>query len=757
MPSAPSSSRPSSKTVSTGLSVIAEDASCSSTSTGACLSSTVTDGSNQWHKYGYEGVHGNEYPRRRSDGKWVIAYDEDNWEDVVVDDIEGMDPSQFQTRGAREKDGKVIDLVTTDYVDGVVTCTAIVPFDETAQCGSDSQRFFGSSAGFSRPSSPVRPSQNMEWPSSLPWNSFSEESKGSMSEILPGVVGLNNLGNTCFINSGLQCLFNTPSFLDLILLKDPDSSPLHPRAGELNNSLGSCFISLFNKVWSKSRTEMVIKPAEFKDALGQHHLQFQDYRQHDCQEFLALLLGTLHDQFNRATPVPAQAPLVPVSSRCDEEEEETAIPGDTNEPCPVESTCATDSPKSCDSSSVSSSSSTASEADQTSAISSLRNQPLPPNVQPFLVPDLPALVSGDHHGQPLSMMESNIIPIERLSSSSTGNVSSSSTSCPTVGTNSGNLRALGANSGNLRTMGTNSGNLRALGTVSGNRSRASSQSNEMISNEVSRGCGQEKNEIYDYTRRRIESDSMVDSSGRLSSEMDDRGEEEEPSSSTTETAVPFQGPITVEDLEKDMKIPNSNLLMDSINTNNKIMFDSAKYPRFRDNLRNQGIVDNFRGPFVGVDEMMVGDEQLKDKSLKRSKSVNVVNGKIMDITSCIASTLSPGMSNSSGSMKSHLSPVTVYASNNKKKKLEDVPTASGSSIEEPMEILEQPAIDGHSVNGHEMDEQVEDDGDVAWNEYLNKNQSVIVDTFQGQFKSTVRCFTCDHVSVTFEPFMVCFF
>ncbi|XP_060563372.1 LOW QUALITY PROTEIN: uncharacterized protein LOC132722815 [Ruditapes philippinarum] len=41
----------------------------------------------------------------------------------------------------------------------------------------------------------------------------------------------------------------------------------------------------------------------------------------------------------------------------------------------------------------------------------------------------------------------------------------------------------------------------------------------------------------------------------------------------------------------------------------------------------------------------------------------------------------------------------------------------------------------------------------AWQKYLRRNDSVVVDTFQGQFKSTVVCAQCNQVSVTFEPFM----
>ena len=44
----------------------------------------------------------------------------------------------------------------------------------------------------------------------------------------------------------------------------------------------------------------------------------------------------------------------------------------------------------------------------------------------------------------------------------------------------------------------------------------------------------------------------------------------------------------------------------------------------------------------------------------------------------------------------------------------------------------------------------------SWKNHLKRSQSIIVDLMHGQFKSTVRCpeLDCNHLSITFEPFMM---
>jgi ubiquitin carboxyl-terminal hydrolase 15 len=42
---------------------------------------------------------------------------------------------------------------------------------------------------------------------------------------------------------------------------------------------------------------------------------------------------------------------------------------------------------------------------------------------------------------------------------------------------------------------------------------------------------------------------------------------------------------------------------------------------------------------------------------------------------------------------------------------------------------------------------------LSWQTHLVRNQSVVVDLFQGLLKSTLSCPLCSNVSVTFDPFM----
>ncbi|KAL8501040.1 hypothetical protein ACS0TY_020567 [Phlomoides rotata] len=111
-----------------------------------------------------------------------------------------------------------------------------------------------------------------------------------------GLTGLQNLGNTCFMNSALQCLAHTPKLVDYFLGDykreiNPDN-PLGMK-GEIASSFGD----LMKKLWAPGATPLA--PRTFKLKLAHFAPQFSGFNQHDSQELLAFLLDGLHEDLNR--------------------------------------------------------------------------------------------------------------------------------------------------------------------------------------------------------------------------------------------------------------------------------------------------------------------------------------------------------------------------------------------------------------------------------------------------------------------------
>ena len=127
-------------------------------------------------------------------------------------------------------------------------------------------------------------------------------------DAVAGVCGFRNFANTCYMNSGLQCLFATPTVVKYFtdgnstcsqnnsdLKDDQVDNKLSPlSANNTAPSISERFGPLVKDVWAGEYS--TLKPSGFKSTLELNHPQFKGSVQHDCQEFLALLLGSLHEE-----------------------------------------------------------------------------------------------------------------------------------------------------------------------------------------------------------------------------------------------------------------------------------------------------------------------------------------------------------------------------------------------------------------------------------------------------------------------------
>lgn len=131
-----------------------------------------------------------------------------------------------------------------------------------------------------------------------------------------GIVGLSNLGNTCYMNSVLQCLNGVTYFRDYIInsdiikdlyknvssvVKDVDKKNYSLILANSQLTITFQMYKLLNAIWLNQTKS--IRPISFKNIFGNKIKNFQNFEQQDAQEALICILNTIHEELQTVVDI----------------------------------------------------------------------------------------------------------------------------------------------------------------------------------------------------------------------------------------------------------------------------------------------------------------------------------------------------------------------------------------------------------------------------------------------------------------------
>ena len=117
-----------------------------------------------------------------------------------------------------------------------------------------------------------------------------------------GLTGSHNLGNTCFMNSSIQCLSNSTELTAYFLSGQYKADINTQSKFGLKGKLAESWSDLLNEFWVGDNS--VCDARDFKSTMAQRKHQYAGYSQHDSHELITYFLDTLNEDLNRVTQKP---------------------------------------------------------------------------------------------------------------------------------------------------------------------------------------------------------------------------------------------------------------------------------------------------------------------------------------------------------------------------------------------------------------------------------------------------------------------
>ena len=113
-----------------------------------------------------------------------------------------------------------------------------------------------------------------------------------VKENIPIIIGLNNIGATCYMNATLQCLSNTDKLTKYFLYK------FKYKPGSKNKIMTNEYYKVIKNLWDPNNNNGSYSPNDFKNKLSEENSLFAGIAANDSKDLINFLLERFHSELN---------------------------------------------------------------------------------------------------------------------------------------------------------------------------------------------------------------------------------------------------------------------------------------------------------------------------------------------------------------------------------------------------------------------------------------------------------------------------